>query len=214
MVNAESPRNNTVGCGPQTATSSSFVMVHPEPPRNKAGCSMPQTAISVVPQTPNPPLYEPFKSTSLYEPSKNPTYIDDSEKLYVSVDTHTDNTVVESKSAQTQKDKENSCCSTQTDNAKSSNESFHSGKSISGTTNSTSRKLSNDSNKRRTYSILTGQRKSDDNATIDKNTDGNNRLKSTKSPKCDSVCDSGKPCPPPGGTAHLLASPKRTKSKP
>lgn len=111
------------------------------------------------------------------------------DKLYISVDTHTDNTVVESKSIQTFKDEQSCCCSTQT--VAATVESSLDGKPIPPII-----KPVGSSSKKRTYSILTGQRKTEEDAVVDKEAAKLNvgKYKSTKCSKREPIINLiGKP---------------------
>lgn len=102
------------------------------------------------------------------------------EKLYISVDSYTDNTVVESRSIQTFKDEENCCCSTQTDVVGSSETAL-----------SPHITLDSSGSKKRTYSILTGQMQKEENAALDKEAAKLNvrKLKSAKPSKAEPICN-------------------------
>lgn len=124
---------------------------------------------------------------------------EDQESLYISVDTHTDASVVESKSIQTT-EKPNTCCATQTSNSRSSTESFHSAKSVPQTP------VKKSCGGKRMYPILNGRRKSEEDTR-------DNKFNSTKSAKCVAVCESGKPCLPSGNVQELEAGTPTTQSK-
>lgn len=144
-----------------------------------------------------PPEEVVCRTVSPAASSENPvttpstTYtVDKEEKLYISVDTHTDNTVVESRSIQTLKDEANSCCGTQTYTVTpSGSKNFENSEP---TSSATVRRAS--AGTKRTYSILSGQRKSDENAAVDKETAKVNvaKTKSAKPAKCAPQCEVAK----------------------
>lgn len=143
------------------------------------------------------------------KPAPRPVEMEADEKLYVSVDTHTDNTVVETKSMQTVEEQKKSCCGAETQTPTPQTESVHSEK----TAPVPSKKTSNVDNKKRTYPILNGRRKSDEDGVVEIDTTGSNavRYKVNKNQKNETSCGSGKSCQP-SSSSQIVVNPRKSKT--
>lgn len=186
------PQRSEVCCPPELATT--------------PACST-LASPKAQPLTPPPPPPRPSA------PPPIETQLETIEKLYVSVDTHTDSTVVESRAMQTLKDDQKAPCCSATQTQPSSIDSFHSAKSTPASPTPIRKTSYND--KKRTYSI-TSQRLSDDAIVeIDKPSNDRVRYRSTKSPKCETSCEPGRPCSPPANATQLTTTvPKKNRGKP
>lgn len=136
------------------------------------------------------------------------------ERLYISVDTHTDNTIVDNKGIQTQKQDTQTTSATETKEAETTN--TNSSQSVEAAEAGSppippSRTKKNA--KKRTYPILTGQRKNEEPSVII--TPPTPVAQTSKSPprtpppiNCEEHCEPGKPCSPKG-LSHITTKTKK-----